>query len=536
MADVFISYARSTEAQARRIGVALQALGYSVWRDDELPAHRAYSEVIEDRLAAAKAVVVVWSAEATKSHWVRAEADAARAAGTLVQLSLDGAVPPMPFNQIQCADMAGWNGEQAAPGWRKVIASVAELVGGGSPAAPSPASPPPAPSLPDKPSIAVMAFAHSDPEQDLFAEGVVEEIVGALSRYKSLFVIGAGSGLAFKGADTQEAARRLGVRYILDGSVRKSGERVRIAVKLTDARDGTQVWSQRFDDTLEDVFALQDRVALAVAGVIEPAVQAVEGRRAFARPTSDMTSYEFYLRGWRLAWNLDRLDANAALDLFNQAIERDPNHARALAGTAACHGLLYTFFWSDDVEHDRVRGLELSHRALKLAEDDPEVLAWSAFVLFCMNDDLQAGAALVDRALSLNPSLAFGWMVSGHVRSRLGEGDRAAAHFETALRLDPLSALRHWALSGLGIARMMQARLDEAVALFRESAQLRAGSPANYAFMAACLGHMGQIAAAREAIARFEAAAGLPVERWARWIGGIDFVLSGIALARRTAS
>src|SRR5471030_417622 len=129
MSDVFISYARSTESEARQIADALRVLGYGVWRDDELPAHRAYSEVIEERLKAAKAVVAVWSAEAVKSHWVRAEANAALEAGTLVQLSVDGAMPPMPFGQIQCADMDGWTGDLDSPGWRKVVASISELTG-----------------------------------------------------------------------------------------------------------------------------------------------------------------------------------------------------------------------------------------------------------------------------------------------------------------------------------------------------------------------------------------------------------------------
>src|SRR5665213_4541571 len=129
MSDIFISYARSTESQAKQVAEALRALGYKVWRDDELPAHRAYTEVIEERLRAAKAVVVIWSAEAVKSQWVRAEANVAREAGTLVQLSVDGATLPLPFNQIQCADMAGWTGDLDAPGWRKVAASVAELMG-----------------------------------------------------------------------------------------------------------------------------------------------------------------------------------------------------------------------------------------------------------------------------------------------------------------------------------------------------------------------------------------------------------------------
>lgn len=390
-----------------------------------------------------------------------------------------------------------------------------------------------APPLPSKPSIAVIPFANlsNDPKQDYLAEGMVEEIVEALARYKSLSVIGPGLSFKDRAISAQDAGRRLGVRYVLDGSVRKSGERVRVAVKLTDAADGAQIWAHRFDDTLEDVFALQDKVAGSVAGAIEPTVQAAEGRKAAARSTTDTTSYGLYLRGWKLAWNLDRSDVNEALDLLNRAIERDPNHARALAATAACHGEVYALLWSDDVDRHRRLGLSLSHRALRLAPDDPEVLAWCGFVLWCMRDDLQAAIALIDRALALNPSLAFAWLASGHLRTQLGQADLAAEHFETALRLDPLSALRHWALTGLGVARLMQGQMSEAIALLRESAQLCAGSPMNYAILAACLGHLGQIAEARDALARFEAASGVTAERWVRWAELNDFVLTGIALA-----
>jgi adenylate cyclase len=187
MSEIFVSYARSTVAQAKAIAEGLRALGYSVWRDDDLPAHRDYSEVIEERLRAAKAVVVVWSAEAAKSQWVRAEADFAREAGTLVQLTLDGAPLPMPFNRIQCADFVGWAGDFDEAGWKKVAASVAELLGGpGRPAAAWRSGAEEAPPLPDKPSIAVMPFANlsGDPEQEYFADGMVEEVTAALSRFR----------------------------------------------------------------------------------------------------------------------------------------------------------------------------------------------------------------------------------------------------------------------------------------------------------------------------------------------------------------
>ena len=260
-----------------------------MWRDDGLPAHRAYAEVIEERLKAAKAVVVIWSSEAAKSQWVFSEANRAREDGKLVQLAVEDTRLPMPFDTIQCADLAGWSGEAGASSWRKVVASIGDLLGGANPA-PIPGSVADAPlPLPTKPSIAVMPFANlsGDPEQDYFAEGLVEEIVRALSRVRSLFVIGSGSSASLKAMVTtpREVARTLGVRYVLEGSVRKAGGRVRIAVRLVDGLDGAQIWADRFEDTLEDVFALQDRVALSVAGVIEPAVREADlGARRCAPP------------------------------------------------------------------------------------------------------------------------------------------------------------------------------------------------------------------------------------------------------------
>src|SRR5580658_406402 len=292
MTDIVISYARETEAEAIRVVEALRGLGYAVWRDDEIPAHRSFGPAIEERLAAAKVVLVLWSAEASKSTWVRSEASRARAMGKLVQLTLDKSPLPIPFDQIQCANLVGWNGEADAPGWRKVVGSVGDLAGAPAVAVAIP--------LPSKPSIAVLPFANlsGDPEQEYFADGMVEEITTVLSRIRSLFVIASGSAMTLKGKDVRlsEVGRQLGVRYVLEGSVRRSADRVRIAVRLVDASDGAQIWADRFEDTLEDVFALQDKVALGVAGAIEPTVRAAEIRRASKGPTENMGSYDLYLR------------------------------------------------------------------------------------------------------------------------------------------------------------------------------------------------------------------------------------------------
>src|SRR5271154_2333067 len=195
MSDVFISYARSTEAQADQIAAGLRALGYGAWRDDELPAHRAYTDVIEERLQAAKAVVVIWSAEAVRSEWVQSEADTARTDHKLVQLTVDGSKLPRPFDRIQCADLIGWTGDPGAHGWRKVVASVGDLVGGDRSPAAAPAP------TPRKLSICVLPFSNmsDDPEQEYFSDGISEDIITDLSKVSALFVIARNSAFAYKG-------------------------------------------------------------------------------------------------------------------------------------------------------------------------------------------------------------------------------------------------------------------------------------------------------------------------------------------------
>ena len=502
MSDVFISYARSTQAEANRIAEALRALGYVVWSDEELPAHRAYGEVIEEQLKAAKAVVVIWSAEALKSDWVRAEADAARGAGTLVQLSVDGAVPPMPFNQIQCAELKGWTGGPDTPGWRKVVDSIADLAGSTS----APATPRVAPiAVMSKPSVAVMPFANlsNDPEQDYFADGMVEEIVAALSRYRSLFVVAAAS-LKGKTASPQSLARLLGVRYILEGSVRKAGGRVRIAVKLIDAAENAPIWADRFEDTLEDVFALQDRVALSVAGVIAPAIQHAEVRQSIRRPTANMGSYDLYLRALA-ATDYTPAGEMAALPLAERAIGLDPNNGPALGLLAFLYGRCAQFGSDENGPDYRRLAIEFVGRALEVSADDPDVLAWIVATHLILGLDTKFALTLADRAVALNPSSARAQAVSGRLRIGLGDVDRAVEHIEAAMLLDPLATFRYLNLCFLGMARLAQRRFEEAAPLLEELAQLRPMFESTLLVLTAVYGHLDRPAAAQNAIARLSA-------------------------------
>jgi TolB-like protein len=502
MSDVFISYARSTETQAQAAAEALRGLGYSVWLDDQLPAHRAYTHVIAEELTAAKATLVIWSADAAKSEWVMSEANRAREARKLVQLTVDGARLPMPFDQIQCADLLHWDLEAA--GWRKVVASIADLVGGPA-STPTTQAPLPRPS---KPSVAVMPFVNpsGDPEQEYFADGMVVEITNALCRFKSLFVIASSSSLTFKGkaVGAQAAAKQLGVRYVLEGSVRKAGNRIRIAVELIDADNGVQIWSQRFDDTLEDVFDLQDKVALAVAGVIVPTVKEAEIRRA-ERLTENLTSYDLFMRSWPLSIVATAGELQEALNLLDRAIALDPSYGPALSRAAMGYRNRYQFGWSDDPEHDRRHAIDLAHRALAATTDDADVLVGAGSVLGRLGGDLVAAVALVDRALALNPGSSSAWFSSGRLRVNMGDAELGAQHIETSMRLDPLSRLRAAQLQALGLARFAQQRFSEALALVQESAQLAPEYRYTQLLLAACQGQLGHGQAARAALARARA-------------------------------
>ncbi len=536
MSDIFISYARSTEAEAHKVAQALRALGYDVWRDDDLPAHRNYAEVIEERIGSAKALVVVWSAEAAKSEWVQSEADRARTDRKLVQLTIDGSPLPMPFDRIQCANLVGWTGDLDAPGLRKVIASIDVLMGGTEPSAkPVVQAPPP---LPSKPSVAVLPFTDmtGSEGQDYFVDGMVVEITNALSRFKSIFVIASGSSLSLKnkGFSPQDAARQLGVRYVLEGSVRKAAGRVRISLHLVDATDGAQIWARLFEDTLEDVFAVQDKVALSIAGVIEPAVHQAEIRRASARPTDSMGSYDLYLRALPLYRTTAKSTVLAAFELLSRAIALDPDYGRALGLAARCHYLIDLYGWSDDRENNRRLGIALAYRALKAAGDDANVIAIAAGVLEALEPDHKAAVALVDRAIALNPGSAYVWFISGAIRVRAGETDVAIEHLETAMRLDPVGPDWLRLTVFLAMARFQQACFSEAARLSKECVQ-QSDHPTGYACLAASYGHLGQGRAAQEALARYRTLASQPIDAYARSFlvdpAHIKLFMDGIALA-----
>ena len=354
----------------------------------------------------------------------------------------------------------------------------------------------------------MLPFANmsGDAEQDYFADGMVEEIITALSRIRWLFVIARNSSFTYKGqaVDVKQVGRELGVRYVLEGSVRKAGGLVRIAAQLIDASNGAHLWADRFDGLLEDVFELQDKIAFGVAGVIEPALQAAETVRSAARPTDDLTAYDLYLRAVAIFFPITKERVVKALGLFEQAIAIDPGYGPALSWAAMCHLRLITEGWAEVRETARREAGDLARQALQVGENDPRILANAAVVLAVLGEHIGAMIGLVDRALALNPSFARGWNLSGLLRVWAGQPDLAIEHVETALRLSPRERIGV-PLSVMGQAYFFKRRFDEAASKLVLAIQEHPETPTQYRFLAACYAHMGRLDAARELVKRLRA-------------------------------
>ena len=399
-----------------------------------------------------------------------------------------------------------------------------------------------APPLPDKPSLAVMPFQNmsGDPEQEYFADGVVEEIITALSRITWLFVIARNSSFTYKGqaVDVKRVGRELGVRYVVEGAVRKGGGRVRISAQLIDATTGAHLWADRFDGILEDIFELQDKVAVSVAGVIEPTLEAAETRRAAYRPTHDLTAFDFYLRARReLGASVEKNSLDRALDLLGQAIERDPHYGPALAWAAHCHRWLEVSGCTANPEAARRTSMEFARRALRSAPDDPHVLGLAALIFAYFGEDMDVSLGLIDRCLTLNPSFAHGWYWSGLLRVFAGQPDLALKHFETYLGLSPRDRGPTY-LNGVGEAYFFSRRFEEAAANLLASLDLAPTFPVTYRVLASCYAHMGRLDEAREIVRRLRAITSAVMEPATRYRNPElrELFLSGLQSAASEAS
>ena len=328
--------------------------------------------------------------------------------------------------------------------------------------------------LPDKPSIAVLPFDNlsGDPEQDYFSDGIVEGITAALSRIKTFFVIARTSAYVFKdeAASYDKVREALGVRYFLEGSVQKAGERVRITVQLIETAVGAHVWAEKYDGNLSDIFELQDTIIEQVAGALQPNIRQAEIDRSRRKPPQDLDTYDLVMRAMPYVWSLDQEDNAQALELLTQAIEIDANYPIALSLAAWCQGQQAIYNWSAELELTRSKALDLAKRAASLSGDDPLVLTVLGAAHTLVNNH-NAAIVLLERAVSLDPNSAWAWSRLGWLKTYVEKPQEAIEHFETALRLSPFDPMNFNCYIGIGGAHIIAENFEEAIRFMERGLQ-----------------------------------------------------------------
>jgi adenylate cyclase len=362
------------------------------------------------------------------------------------------------------------------------------------------------PPLPDKPSIAVLPFQNmsGDPEQEYFADGMVEEITTALSRFKSLFVIARNSSFTFKGkaVDVKEVGRRLGVRYVLEGSVRKASGKVRITGQLIDAVTGAHIWADRFERDLADVFALQDEVTVAVVSAIQPKLLQTEIAMAARRRPENLTAYDFSLRAMQQFYPMTREGLAEAIRLAHRALELDPRFSYVAALAGACHQLNVTLGYAVDPQFERKEAVRLLRLAVSVDDGDPDTLAHAAAASAYMVEDYESAVEMADRAVALNPNSFLTWHCRGHVYRTAGLQEEAIRSFERAMRMSPVDPGLHLFYVGMSHAFIELRRFDEAIIAGKKALRLNPSFPPTHRQLAAAFAHLGRDAEAREAVDR----------------------------------
>ena len=352
--------------------------------------------------------------------------------------------------------------------------------------------------LPDKPSIAVLPFQNmsGDPEQEYFADGIVEDIITALSRTKALFVIARNSTFSYKGKspDIRQVGRDLGVRYVLEGSVRKAGKRVRITGQLIDAQSGAHIWADRFDGELADIFELQDAVASRVVIAIVPSLEQAEIVRVSNKRTESLAAYDCLLRGWACIDQLSREANQRALEYFERAIELDPNFAVAWARAAAVYLQRKSWGWSDDPEREAKETERLVRRALELDHNDPRVLMQAGFAIGFILGLKEKSLSLLEKATELDPNYFLAWLQRGYACLRLGLP--AVPHFERALRLNPRDLRAPFAQNGLATAHLFAGDYTKAIQFSEEALRQLPDYPPAMLTLIAARAHAGRLAEA----------------------------------------
>jgi adenylate cyclase len=358
--------------------------------------------------------------------------------------------------------------------------------------------------LPDKPSIVVLPFDNmsAEPGQDYLADGIVEAITAALSCIRSFFVIARSSAFTYKGRATnaREIGKELGVAYLLEGSVQKAGNRLRIIVQLIETEAGAHVWSSRFDGAIDEFFDLEDRITEQVAGALQPSIRIAEIERSRRKRPQDLGSYDFTMRAMPHVWAFDKVESARALELLEKALAIDPAYPLALSLAGWCHAQRSVYNWAEDIAGSQAMARSLAERAAEISGDDPVILAvLGAVHTFVRNHG--TARVLLERAVALDANAAWAWSRLGWLENYTDQPQKAIGNFERALRLSPIDPMNFNNYVGLGSAHEVAQEYDKAALFYRRALEERPNANWIYRHLASSLSGGGRIEEAKEALA-----------------------------------
>jgi TolB-like protein len=507
--DIFLSYSHTDRNTVQRFAAAFEAEGLEVWWDNILRSGESFDEKIEQALREAKAVVVLWSKASVASRWVRAEATLADRNKTLVPVMIEACDRPIMFELTHTVDLAHWQGAQDDRAWQALLADVTRLVGKG--AAPQTQPIPPLQSVvepqarrpvasstavADKIGVAFFPFADmtGTKDQAAFLEGLTEEVNTLVSRNPQVGLITASSG------DPSSVAESLGVDYVLDGSVRGSGGRLRVTVRLMVPRTGEALWTERFDGLALDEFALQEEVAAAIARQVATHILAAEVLRIRALAMDTRTPRDLYLLALALSGDWDHTSLTTAIELVQAALASEPNSPLLHANLGWCYSVIYQSGWSPSPQEMLRLSLEASARALRGAATDSRVLLQYGSAMISFGTDLSATEAMIDRALARDPENSSLLMLSAWVRVCMGKKSALAlAVIEECVARDPNASALPYAILAQAICHFQLKAFDLAIPPAKEVCLLRPDYMLAQAFLTAALANSGRLDEARAA-------------------------------------
>jgi TolB-like protein/tetratricopeptide (TPR) repeat protein len=508
MADVFLSYCRDDQATARRFAMGFEREGFSVWWDQVLDVGEAFDSVTEQALDDAKAVVVLWSRHSVDSRWVRAEATQAQANSRLVPVMIEPCRRPIMFELTHTADLSDWTGDPADARWQSFIEGLRRFLGKNTASLANATAPDTAPAgdeLFRRPAVAVLPFANlsGEPEQEYFVDGITQDIVSALSYWRWFPVIARNSTLVYKkqSVDIKEIGQKLGAKYVLEGSVRKSGGRIRITAQLIDATTGHQLWSQRYDRDLTDIFEVQDEITEHIVSSIEPELQRAEQQRAMRKPPQNLGSWDCCQHALAHQWKFTQEDYVAAIGFARRAIELDATSSYARSMLAICLYEQTMAGWSADPTHAFREVFDAASQAVALDDGDWLGHFMKGMGFLWTQRAHELGTQENRRAVALNPSAPGAYHGLACLVSFTGTWAEAIPLLHKLLRLDPQYRFAGSALADISLAHLLLREFDKAREFAEQAIQSQPWFVRSYQRLACCLGHMGQADLASDVVA-----------------------------------